>query len=257
MAKPPIDLVRRAAAYRQSSGGAAVGSSDNTASYNPLTGVAWHHVYWADNPADAFVNGAAVATWQDGGSNNVDLSQASAGSRPIFRSSVAALNGKGGVEFDGSNDVMTSGGFTDLGSYSVVVVLSLLAIPGGFGGCIHNGDDSGSSGSTLAVTVDPGFSFGDFSDPRLISSVTASVAGFAMWAFSNEASSKFAVNGETPVTGTLSTPTCQFDNVGDMLSSLPLNMRLGFLALYDGDVTGAAGWATFKSWVSTYYGLTI
>ena len=77
-------------------------------SFDPLS-ITWHGVYWAEaptwtNPGD----GNAVSQWDDVSGNGAHFTQATAGSRPTYRSSVAALNGKPALEFDGSADTMAS-----------------------------------------------------------------------------------------------------------------------------------------------------
>jgi hypothetical protein len=74
---------------------------------NPVTYAAWFHAHWAEDPAWTNPgNGVGVSSWHDSGTGVADLANFTGTQQPIFRSTVAALNNKAGVQFDGSNDVL-------------------------------------------------------------------------------------------------------------------------------------------------------
>ncbi len=74
--------------------------------------------------ADAIVglsNGDTVATWEDSGANNHDLTQATAGNRPTYRTN--GRNGRPVVRFDGTNDSMAAA-FYLAAPFTVLIVFS-------------------------------------------------------------------------------------------------------------------------------------
>lgn len=60
----------------------------------------------ADNGPDDPNNGQPVSTWADQSGNGIDFSQSTSGKKPIFRTN--RINGKPAVEFDGSDDFLSS-----------------------------------------------------------------------------------------------------------------------------------------------------
>lgn len=62
---------------------------------------------WYVAESIGIADGAAVGTWADQSGNAFDLTQATAANKPTYQT--ADLNGLATVEFDGSNDYMTSG----------------------------------------------------------------------------------------------------------------------------------------------------
>jgi hypothetical protein len=69
--------------------------------FNPLTQVAAIHALWADDPAwSRPSDGAAVSSWRNE-SGAGDPAQATGADQPTMRYSVAGLNNRGAVEFDG------------------------------------------------------------------------------------------------------------------------------------------------------------
>ena len=76
-----------------------------------------------NNPA----NGASVATWGDRSGNDNDFAEAS--NQPLFRPSL--LRGKAGVEFDGSNDILSDTDFFSSEDFSAeTATMVVVGIPG-------------------------------------------------------------------------------------------------------------------------------
>lgn len=101
--------------------------------FDPLS-IAWHSAYWAEdpgwtNPGD----GNAVTTWDDATANGRDVTQATGTKRPLYRASVAALNGQPALEFDGTDDFLqTVSAFTvTSGTLTKVIIYQLRSHPGG------------------------------------------------------------------------------------------------------------------------------
>lgn len=77
----------------------------------------------ANNPTD----GTAVSTWGDRSGNNYDFTEAT--NQPIFRSSL--LRGQAGVEFDGSNDILSDSDFFSNADFSAEeATMIVVGIPG-------------------------------------------------------------------------------------------------------------------------------
>ena len=101
--------------------------------FDPLS-IAWHSAYWAEdpgwtNPGD----GNAVTTWDDATANGRDVTQATGTKRPLYRASVAALNGQPALEFDGTDDFLqTVSAFTvTSGTLTKVIIYQYRSHPGG------------------------------------------------------------------------------------------------------------------------------
>lgn len=73
---------------------------------------------WWDADVLSGSEGSAVSTWDDSGSNNYDLVQASGSLQPLLRLSNPAFNGRKSVDFDGTDDLMAV--TTGAGSSSAV-----------------------------------------------------------------------------------------------------------------------------------------
>jgi hypothetical protein len=77
----------------------------------------------ANNPS----NGSFVSTWGDKSGNNNDFTEAT--NQPIFRSSL--LRGQAGVEFDGSNDILSDSDFFSNEDFSAEeATMIVVGIPG-------------------------------------------------------------------------------------------------------------------------------
>jgi len=91
----------------------------------------------ANNPS----NGSFVSTWGDKSGNNNDFTEAT--NQPIFRSSL--LRGQAGVEFDGSNDILSDSDFFSNEDFSAEeATMIVVGIPGrdGTGGFGVGTEDS-------------------------------------------------------------------------------------------------------------------
>ena len=91
---------------------------------DPFTMVAWHAAYWASDPGwTPPANGATVTSWRDGSGNARTMSSAGGLQPPTFRTTVAGLNNKPGVEYDGTDDRLHSATFTAINPpYAMVAV---------------------------------------------------------------------------------------------------------------------------------------
>lgn len=73
--------------------------------YDPFVTLQPYAGFWADDPKwVAPADGATVASWNNRGTFTTDADQATEAAKPIFRASVALLNNKSALEFDGTDD---------------------------------------------------------------------------------------------------------------------------------------------------------
>lgn len=124
------------------------------------------------------LNGSTVSQWTDLSGNGRHYSQGVASRQPTWAAS--AINGRAGLTFDGSNNILTGTAFTALsgvGSAEVFVVMQLAADPpaAGFGGCWQIGSAAAFS-DLVPYSVDGKTYCGIFSTTR--QTVGALGAGF-------------------------------------------------------------------------------
>lgn len=80
----------------------------------------------ADLPTITKDGSNLVAQWNDKSPNGRHVSQASAGSKPVYTTNV--LNGKPGISFDGSNDYLSSATTTNIANCSIFTVMRLTTV---------------------------------------------------------------------------------------------------------------------------------
>lgn len=218
--------------------------------FNPITGVAWSHAYWAEGPefvALGLSDGGAVGTWPDE-IGTADLLQATGASRPAYRTSSSPLNNRPVIDSDGNDSVGPTTITTITQPFSVVVV-ARGASDGSVLGTVHG--DVGwffyGLGGVWAVHTGATLSGGTRdANPHL----------FRFYA--NGAASKIVVDETVVATGAAGSnaatdiqlfriPAAGFNSAADMALA-------GFSS---GDVTTDAGWTNFKAWVTSHYGITV
>lgn len=221
---------------------------------NPLTLLSWKAAYWADDPSWSNPgNGNAVPSWRDGSGNGYDV--ASSGSaRPTFRSSVTNLNGKAGVEFDGTSDYLLNASPVVTQAYSLVAVVDMIAITG-----TPIISDAGGTGRA-ALFINAGLTWSVYTGTSVLStSYGPSTGAHGFRVLANNASSALNDNmrntagtlgSATGFTGiTLGAVTGGASNWG--------NVRIGFWGCYQGDITGNAAWPDLVSALAYLYGVNV
>lgn len=216
--------------------------------------IPWHTAAWADDPLwTPPADGGAVASWRDMSGNSRHLVQATAEMRPLYRASVAELNGRAGIQGDGVNDRLTVSFTATTQPYSIVAVGSMLG--GTFpalvaGGTLSNGGDMvllyrSTSGhhKIFAGIADIGPASGD----ATVHAFRAYFAG-ASSVLTRDGASSTGNPGTRPISTlhVLGSPytTANISNAG----------HIGFVGLYEGDVTSHASWSAFCAWVLDHYG---
>ena len=219
----------------------------------------WVAAYWADDVPGA-VNDP-VDTWDDRSGNNRDLTQASSSLRPTVTTR-AALNNKRAVLFDGSDDLLQCSSWAGVSQpVSYVVVLDLITVASGSRFIADRVSATAELSESMALYWNGSSSWSLFagSSEMIVSTVLPSTGNKGLVARFNGASSNLSVNGTSMSTA---------DNVGSNQSdgltvgarrdgTGHANIAVGFFGVYAGNVTDAAQWAAFQSFVSSFYDVTI
>jgi hypothetical protein len=233
------------------------------AAFSPFA-VGWHTAVWADdpnwtNPGD----GNAVAQWDDGSGNARHLTQVTGNRQPLFRSSVALLNNRAAVDFDGVNDMLQSAAFTNVAqTHSIIWIGKRDGVGGGANNeRIIDLTNGGPPNTSLFMKANGSTKWGIYAGSAISSSSLDqdTAAGHAIRVKYAGASTALVVDGTTDTVnpgtggGTYFTLGCNPPN--DI--SAAGNIHTAFAGLYAGDVTADGNWSSFVTWVSSYYGLTI
>lgn len=225
---------------------------------DPLTAVAWHSVYWAEDPS--WTNpgaGGSVSSWRDGTGNSHTLTQGTGAAQPTFRTSGGSFTTPH-LQFDGG-DYLSTSAFTNItGETSHIAVLEITTLNGE----IWNTANAAKR-RTLATSATP--QWGMF----------AGGASGANFGGTPAASTLYFIEAKyqpTPHTGYLVINGTVVLNAVDMVSvenieSLRLGAnagassfftgRVAFYGFYNGDIWTDPGWTSFRSWAGSYYGITI
>jgi len=229
-----------------------------SALFDPCTALAWNKCLWADDPLWTWrpSNGNPVSTWRNAGSVTGDAEQLTANLQPLFQSSVAALNGKGAVQFDGVNDYMDCAQFSLVNQFSIAAIANI-TVPSG---CVVAWNNTVAN---AYYRVDAsGVTMRQANGPRLV--VTVSAVPYLMWG-----TYVFAVGGAVqtglssvadPATGALGgDEAANFLRLGGRPLDGAVNMaaQYGFVGFYAGDITQDAQWGNFKEWARSYYGVSV
>lgn len=189
--------------------------------------------------------------------SNHDFNQKTSTKRPLYRA--AGINSKPTLQGDGSNDYL---GVVDAASlfdtpiaqpYSVVLVMS--------------GSTTGRTpGHVRSATRGWVFYHGtssawwSFAGSALIAPNNSADSGAHLARFlANNTASVMAEDETVLVTGAGGTETADAMGMFDANTSVyfPFAGHIAFMGLYSGDVTADAKWSQFKTWVTSYYGITV
>lgn len=221
--------------------------------------IAWHTAFWAADPAWSNPgDGNAVSSWRDFSGNNRTASQGTGSKQPIYRAAASAVNNQPAVQFDGSDDALATASFTTLTqTLSVVAVFNTTVTA--TGKFVWDGID-GTNRAALWSNYSGTQVYDAFAGSDGITSTTWVNALQMIRVTFAGASTVVEKNGTS--LGTVSAGTgglagvtlgCRFSNLG----SNTMAGHIAFLGVYNGNVASDSNWSSFKSWVASYYGLTI
>lgn len=229
--------------------------------FNPETDITWHSFSWAEGTnfvARGIVDGGSVQTW-DNETGESALTQATAGKRPLYRASVAALNGQPAIDFDGTDDILVSADFTTNPDYtskvSMVWVGNLNSVSGTR--TILDGNDltnyhlfgctSGAWWIRGSTTVTGGTAA---TGAHLIVAIfdAATAAGGDIVDVDN-------ANVITDDAGNRSVDgwsVCGRNNNTNYVDG-----EAALAGIYEGNIKSDPEWSNFKTWVTSHYGITL
>ncbi len=238
---------------RPSRNAGAIATSAPAPSFDPLVDITWAAAYFAEDPDwTPPADGGAVSQWDDGSGNARHVSQGTGTARPTYRASVAALNGKPAVQWDGTSDVLSSSTFTAVTQpWSWVIVADATGAAAVRRAVSNNGGTSWvrRDVTTDDLTVNPG-----------TSNVTAAgtlTGAHLLIGVGNGASSAAILDG-TSTTGGSGTATWTIVHLGASSAATEVWAgHIAFAGLYSGDITGNAKYADLKTWVAAHYGFAV
>lgn len=217
--------------------------------FSPLD-IAWHHAYWADapdwtDPGD----GNAVSQWDDASGNARHIVQATGGNQPLFRSSVANLNSKGGVDFDGTDDYLDVTFAADITDVTETIIVCNVDATSG-GGILH----SPVATKARAVVISGGnWALDGGTLQTGTSASTGAKALRAVW----DATDTLDVNGTNRISANAGTEDMGGIRLGTNAgTSTPFNGQIAFVATKVGGLTTQER-SDITDWISSYYGLTL
>lgn len=227
---------------------------------SPLTPVTWAAAFWADDPSWSNPgDGNAVSSWRDGSGNGNTLAQGTGSKQPLFRSSVTNLNGKAGVDFDGTDDILTyASGPVITQACSVVAAFEIKTTPGAVKAI---SDAGGTSRCAIAANYPNGWTLYMGAGVGLIDyGRTVSAGAYGMRVLANNTASAHSFNMRK-TSGSLATSTgftgvtLGGANPGGASAWMPV--RIGFFGMYQGDITADAGWPALVSIIKHLYAVDI
>lgn len=244
---------------------AASTSSDNTVTYaafNPITGVGWHAAYWAENLA--LSNGASVSTWPD----DIGSEDLTGGANtPVMVTSDASFNGHKSVHWVNDHDrgIGCTGGShpaTQAQPFAYVIIGKADSTPAS-GTSDRMAWASGTAALANLIRFTNGSAaWGFHAGGTERTGGTPNTSPHVVMAYWNGSSSRFEVDGGTISSG-LSAGTDSHDgitlgyNAAASTTNVRFDGRIVFAGVYYGDPESDGGWAAFKTWCLSFYGITV
>lgn len=220
-----------------------------------LTDIPWYTAAWAGDDSAGFIDNTAVSLWPDISGNGRDFEQVNSSRQPLFISSATELNGKPALQFDGTDDTIAYTLPSDITHpMSVVIVAYTYSDSNDYEYVSANNmglsiDNTGSHGLRLwgpSATIIPWTTSLRDTTSLLVGVYTTS-------------GNKWRVNENEGTTATVNSSGnwAGYINVGGYQSGgFCTHIRVGFIGVYEGDITQDAGYDAFLSWVTTEYGVT-
>lgn len=217
------------------------------------TAITWKALYWAQpwgtgNVAD----GATVTAWQDISGNGYHA--ASTGT-PTYTSALAGLNNRPAITFAGSeafnsNDMFSVGGQPC--TYVVITYVDAAA-------AVRTLVDAQTVFDTTRLSINASDAIQMLANTSTTAQTVTEGAGHLITATYNGASSFATYDGAV---STSVNPGAFYTTSGIRIGQAyngaqKYSGKIALVGVYAGDITADSRWSYFKSWVATYYGLTI
>jgi hypothetical protein len=229
--------------------------------FEPINGVAWHAVYWAENLAVA--NGAEVTTWPDD-IGSEDLTGASP-NVPVMDTAHASFNNKKVLEFDASVTqkleilAATHGDGPQSQPFAIVTVAKFDDVTSGTstGRTLHDGGGASNRAEMRARST----TFWSLNAGTVVNIAANDLDPNLFVAKFNGASSALIISGT--LAGPGNAGAHQYDGltigyaIGAATSAHRFDGQIAFVGVYYGDPESDPGWADFEAWVTSFYGIPI
>jgi hypothetical protein len=229
--------------------------------FDPINGVAWHAVYWAENLAVA--NGAEVTTWPDD-IGSEDLTGASP-NVPVMDTAHASFNNKKVLEFDASVTqkleilAATHGDGPQSQPFAIVTVAKFDDVTSGTstGRTLHDGGGASNRAEMRARST----TFWSLNAGTVVNIAANDLDPNLFVAKFNGASSALIISGT--LAGPGNAGAHQYDGltigyaIGAATSAHRFDGQIAFVGVYYGDPESDPGWADFEAWVTSFYGIPI
>lgn len=239
-------------------------ASNRLAAELPLN-TGWNYAYWADDPLWANPgNGNAISSWRDAGPTSSHLVQATGSKQPIFRSSVAGLNNRAGIDFDGVDDILAVS--TNMENPQAIIWIGK-----------RDGAGGGQNERCVALSAT-----GAGNPIPIFMSVNGSVATPGRWAGFDTAAGlitssvsydtnihmivTYHINGtgymlvDTTLTTASTTGANKLTGISVGGSSTAAdcgNITTAFVGIMDRDLMLHTMWGYIKQWVNHFYGIVV
>lgn len=251
---------------RRLSAGADTSPGGGGGSFDPLS-IGWYAAFWAEDPnwTDPG-DGNAVSSWRNDGSGDWGAAaQATGTKQPLYRSSVAALNSKPAIDFDGSNDELkTSAGTAQepsTGGGPLVSVMIADVTPNSTFAYLHDrraqvGGDPGTNRFIVGMTSGNGWRI--YVDSGRDGGTATSGAHLFVFDFWNNPNSYLYVDGVTIQNG-VNIGWCSLDGLtlgAGINAGAFVDARIAFMGLKVGALT-AQELSDIEAWATDHYGITV
>lgn len=214
--------------------------------YDPITAISWLHSYWAEGPRFAalgLADGDPIGTWPDE-TGSSDLTQSTAGMKPTYRTSLAALGSKPAVDSDGGDQIRAT-------LSAVSQPFTIVTVQEGIDSGKLGVDINGNSGWGL---YNSSGKWNVFYGAGPINGGTSDTGKHLFVLVGDGASCKIIVDGTTVVTGNAGTGQAElFGYSGLSAGGFYVSGSAGFLAIASG-VMGSSDLADLLAWSQDHYG---
>lgn len=219
----------------------------------PTLTIAMHTGFWADDPSWSNPgNGNAVSSWRDYSGNTRHAVQATGSKQPIFRSSVASLNNRAGVDFDGTDDWLTVT-YSNLSQPSTRVLVARQDV------VVQDkhifSTPSGSTRNDVVASQGAGKTWSFYAGNTEVGATAADTSVHIVIVTFNGTSSQGQIDGTTWGSGLTNPNVSGGIQLGSTLDSTGscCNCHIAFAALYSGALTSGDK-SSIRAWAQSYYG---
>jgi hypothetical protein len=239
----------------QSNGGLSVPVAATFPPFNPLERITWAAAFWASDPLWANPgDGSRVSEWRDGSGNGRNVSQATAGNRPLYVANHPQLNNQPAIEFLNTRpDRLTSSSFTAVAQPNTWVAVFRFTGATDTNEQMRLVDNNGIGASRQLMGGRNSTEYvGNAGSPGVLTRAPNTEPSVMVW-YANGASSWVQVNGQRSGSVNSGANGVTGVGIGSDGGVSRLTASVAFIGLYSGDLTNDAQWTAFSTWaIHTY-----